>query len=102
MVFTETLRVVANSMKMAAYLFGHLDGCDLDADISARSETISNSGFAPSFADLHESLRRAWDERLGWNGFDGLSGVIDVLLDALFARGLLLSLDDEGTTVKVF
>jgi hypothetical protein len=57
----ETAREIAMPLKMSAYLLGHLDGLDEEADIDSRCHFAGE--LTPHFHELLDALRGAWGTR---------------------------------------
>jgi hypothetical protein len=98
----EVSTPVANPLKMAAYLFGHLDGLECgEFDLEARCPVAASSEFGPLLVDLQAALRDAWDSRLDWNGLEGVDGIVRVIVAALAAAGAVVTLSQSGNGSRV-
>jgi hypothetical protein len=91
----ETTGRVANPLKMAAYLMGHVDGLEADFDADDRLPATRASEFWPLLPALLDALRAAWDNRHGWNGMEGVDGIVRVVQDALATAGAMVTLQQE-------
>lgn len=99
----ETGRPLANALKMASYLMGHLDGSGDELDFSEQCPITSGSEFAPVLPDLLDALREAWDTRLEWHGFAGVDGIVCVIVAVLATAGARVALcsTEPGSRVDV-
>ncbi|MGP1664878.1 MAG: hypothetical protein ACTS5I_02975 [Rhodanobacter sp.] len=97
----EACRPIANALKMASYLMGHLDGSDNEFEISTQCPIASGSEFAPVLPDLLDALREAWDKRLDWNGLEGVDGIVDVIVAALATAGAKVTLCNAAPGSRV-
>jgi hypothetical protein len=97
----EAGSVLANPLKIAAYLLGHLDGCEADPESVLQSELLRESSLAECFPLLLSALRDAWNIRLEWKGLQGVDGVVEVILCAMQTAGIEVALDADGSYVRV-
>jgi hypothetical protein len=99
----EASRSVANPLKMAAYLMGHLDGLSCEIDFNERCPNTHESEFGSLLPKLLEALRYAWDTRESWNGLKGVDGLVIVIVEALAISGAIVTLSENepGSRVDV-
>jgi hypothetical protein len=94
---------MSEPLRMAAYTFGHIDGCDGAAEISEETRlAIEGAGYTEAIDDLVAKLRKLWDERGEWmfaSEFDVLS---DVARDLFYEEGLLITSEGEGANIQVW
>jgi hypothetical protein len=93
---TETLTAIAKPIKMLAYLLGHLDGLDREADLKAIAPACDGDELSPAVLIVHDALRQAWETRHDWQGMKGVDGVVNALLRAMEIAGIQLRLSEEG------
>lgn len=100
---TEVARRIATPLKMSAYLLGHLDGAQSDADIKRLCPTLDGSEFSEFIAPLRQALRKAWNTRHDWKGLQGVDIIVEVLLAAMKQAGIVVTLnsDPPGTHIDV-
>jgi hypothetical protein len=99
----ETTRLVGNPLKMAAYLMGHTDGQCEEFDADERLPVAKDSEFWCLLPPLLDALRAAWDDRLNWNGLEGVDGILRVIQDALATAGVIVTMQQTppGSRVDV-
>lgn len=92
----ETLTAISKPIKMLAYLLGHLDGLDQEADLQKLTPACNGDELCPAVPAVHEALRTAWQTRHDWEGMSGLDGIVSALKQAMEIAGVQLHLSDEG------
>lgn len=97
----ETACEIAMPLKMSAYLLGHLDGLDEEADIDSRCHFAGE--LTPHFHELLGALRDAWETRESWDGLASLDPIVDVIVNALQTAGIDITLSQlpPGSRVDV-
>jgi hypothetical protein len=93
---TETLTAIAKPIKMLAYLLGHLDGLNQEADLKSLTPTCAGDELYPAVPIVHDALREAWETRHDWQGIAGVSGIVGALQQAMQIAGIELRLSEEG------
>lgn len=93
---TETLTAIAKPIKMLAYLLGHLDGLNQEAELKSLAPACDGDELYPIVPNVHDALRRAWETRHDWQGIAGVDGIVDALQQAMEIAGIQLHLSEEG------
>lgn len=94
---------LAAPLRLAAYAFGHIDGCSADAEISDETlQAIELTGYTVAVDELVAKLRKLWDERSEWMFLGEFDVLADVARDLFYEEGLLITPDGEGANVQVW
>lgn len=91
---SEVSGALLNGVKFLSYYLGHIDGLD-----DKKADFAGNEAFGdlcPFVEPIQNELRTAWDTRHEWEGLNGLSGLMNILLEILSAGGMVVTLDKPG------
>lgn len=81
--FIRAVTASSESLRLAAYLTGHLDGLGIAEGVTHFSTPARTSVLAGCFAPLREALRTIWDEGRHWHeGKAAMEPLISVLREA--------------------
>jgi hypothetical protein len=90
-VLSEAGRPLCEPLRLAAYLYGHLDGLEEDLEsVPQARDLLANSSYQPFVERLVDVLRKLWSDRGRWNSLSDFQPLRDIGRDVLAAGGLIL------------
>lgn len=96
-VLEEAGRPLCEPLRLAAYLFGHLDGTDADLDTVPQARDALTASPYNAFADrLRDTLRDLWSRRGQWASCEEFEPLNDLARDVLAHGGLILERLPDG------
>lgn len=100
----EVAPPLAQPLRLAAYVLGHVDGRGEDAAISDETkQAIADSGYTKFVDNLAVALRSLWDARHDWTEVSQFEIIGDVARDVFWSGGLLIRPTvNDGTTAHVW
>jgi hypothetical protein len=95
---------LAEPLRLAAYVLGHLDGLTDPPPLSDETrQAIADSGYTEMIDDLREALRSLWESREERAALSEYEVIGDVARDAFWAGGLSIRpAADDGATINVW
>lgn len=101
---TEVAPPLAEPLRLAAYVLGHIDGLGDDTVISEETRrAIADAGYTEFVDDLATALRSLWDDRYAWTHLSQFDVIGDVARDAFWSGGLLIRpAANDGATIHVW
>jgi hypothetical protein len=95
---------LAQPLRLAAYVLGHIDGLDDDVTISEETrQAIAAAGYTEFLDDLAAALRTLWDDRHDWTHLHQFGTIGDVARDVFWSGGLLIRpAENDGATIHVW
>jgi hypothetical protein len=94
---SETLEPATRALRIAAYMFGHIDGIDQDwQDITEVRERLNSHRLDASINAMLDELRRLWDMRNEWTTFRDIQGLADIARDAYAEAGVIAKWTSDG------
>lgn len=93
----ETLDPATRALRVAAYLFGHLDGLDQGWDaVPEIRERLDKHGLNEIMNDMVEELQRLWSTRYDWTSIREMNQLCDLAWDAYAEAGVIAQATPEG------
>lgn len=96
--YAEVHKALITPLKYLAYLAGHLDSLGEDNTLGNVLPNHSELFHAGLDGELWLELRRLWECRDDWTGFEELDGLVRVFLTAFSKAGIDIQLKPEGGT----
>ena len=95
---------LAQPLRLAAYVLGHIDGLSDDTTITAETrQALAEAGYTDFFDDLATALRSLWNDRHDWNNLSQFDVIGNVARDAFWSGGLLIRpAANDGATIHVW
>lgn len=95
---------LAEPLRLAAYVLGHIDGLGEPVEISEETrEAIFDAGYGELINALAMTLRSLWDVRGERTKLSDHDGIGDVAREAFWAGGMLIrGRDDGGANIQVW
>jgi hypothetical protein len=87
---------IAEPLRLAAYLAGHIDGRGRDATGEMEGDLAADPAFAPRIVEAIQAARTMWDSRDGWTSLSVFDPLKDVVRSAFADNGILLRSQPGG------
>ena len=96
-VLLEAGNPIAEPLRLAAYLAGHLDGRGRDALEEMRGDLEADPRLAPRIVEAIQAVRAMWDERERWPGLSIFDPLKDVFRTVYADHGMIFGRLPDGT-----
>lgn len=97
----EAGKDLAPPVKALGYLLGHLDGSEMEVDISEICPKHVQTIYRELVPRFHEELREIWNTRESWTGIEIFDGLKCLTSDVFRAAGMNIRKQGEGHYVDV-
>jgi len=97
-VLEEACVPLCEPLRLAAYLFGHLDGLNTSLDDAPHArDLLSGSSYVSFINRLRDVLRGLWSNRGHWTSIDEFDPLRSIVRDLLEDCGIFLQLQADGS-----